>query len=202
MMNFSNGKIVQKMALSALLVSAIAGPAAASAQEKTAAPEVPPTVAAQGAVTVKFEDPAAIAKQYAPDTAAAWTSLLKKYEALVVKHRPATLDIKLEPTAGGFVPSADREVRIVQAMKGEGGVSVTIKGGPRNTEAGDLKVADKNGMMRVAPAVPLADSLLQSQLELAKAVESKDAKAITSALADLFKQYEAEIENLEQEQSK
>lgn len=201
MMNLSNGKIVQRIALSALLVSVIAGPAAAYAEE-TAAPNAPQPVAAQGAVTVKFEDPAEIAKQYAPDTVSAWTSLLKRYEELAVKFKAVTLDINLAPTAGGIVPPAGGEVQIVQAMKGQNGVSVNLKGGPHITGFGDLKVADKGGIITLAPAAPIADSLLQGRLDLAKAVESKDAKAIESALADLFKQYEAEIDKLEQEQSK
>ncbi|GJM81256.1 MAG: hypothetical protein E7E23_00210 [Paenibacillus sp.] len=201
MMNLSNGKIVQKIALSALLVSAIASPAAANAEE-TAAPDAPQTVAAQAAVTVKFEDPAAIAKQYAPDTVSAWTSLLKKYEELAVNFKAVTLDIKAAPTGDGIVPPAGGKALIVQAMKAQDGVSVKLKSGPHITGAGGLKVANKDGMMTLTPAVPIADTLLQSQMDLAKAVESKDEKIIKSALADLFKQYEAEIDKLEQEQSK
>ncbi|MEG6588606.1 hypothetical protein [Paenibacillus barengoltzii] len=201
MMNLSNRKILQNIALSTLLVSAIAGPTAASAKEAAGPDEVAQTVAIPAIATVKFEDPAALAKQYAPETATAWSNLLKKYEELAVKSTPTAIDIKLAPTPNGTVPADGQGVQFINVTKGQEGFAVKLKGGLHITGARVPEGTRKGEMVTLTTVTPIADDLLQGQIDLGKAVESKDTKAIQSALADLFELYEAEIAKLEQVKS-
>lgn len=197
-MNNSKKKLVQTIALSALMVSAIAGPAAASTETATVAQKPAQAVTmGEAASALKLQDPLTLAKEYAPDTVSAWESLLEKYESLHEQWKPVTVEAKVAPTADSseLVPG---EVQVVKAVPVQDGKPVNSESAQVTVELGGLKIAGKDGNVTLMRAMPIADSLLQGQIDLAKAVESKDAEAIKAELADLFDRYEAEIDTLEQ----
>ncbi|MEK3868826.1 MULTISPECIES: hypothetical protein [unclassified Paenibacillus] len=74
-------RIVNRVALSALMLSALASPIAANAAPLSSDGPVK-AVTAASALAFKLQDPLAVAKRYAPDTVQAWESLLAKYDAL------------------------------------------------------------------------------------------------------------------------
>lgn len=209
-------RIVQRIALSALMVSALAGSAVASAAADTIAPDSAPTAtaaptaaAAPAVLAVTLQDPLTLAKQYAPDTAAAWESLLAKYNSSFhATLKPATVSIRLADAEDGRDPAV-RELRIAEAVPVEGGIPVV--GGESGaveivtvtalanveTGSGEFVVADRAGTVTLtAAAAP--GPFVQGQIELAEAARSQDANAIRDALAKLYSLYEARIEKLQE----
>lgn len=135
-MNSRKKRIVPRVALSALMLSAIAaGPVAANAASNPASNAAPVVTAASSvkaaAVTetlaaVKLPDPLELAKQYAPDTVEAWESLLAKYDSLQATLKPAVVSIKLEKAGAvaegrlsGNVKATEAGTITLEAVEGD-----------------------------------------------------------------------------------
>ena len=235
----NNKRIVRKIALSALMVSAIASPVVANAAATPTAPTTVKATAVPMAAAWKLPNPLEVAKQYVPDTVAAWESLLARHDSLADKLTPSSVSLKpgvaianLNATpikaevlqVGGpnraarpvalagttaFLSSSSftldsKSLQTGRAILGEGeaalgtlrsGDAVTIRA-VSSSPSGELAVSETNETLAKALAV---DGLAPGQIELGRAVKTKDENAIRDALAKLFDLYEDRLEHLQAE---
>jgi hypothetical protein len=117
-------QFVKNIALSALMVSAIAVPAAANAESgtkpaniQTASQEAPPPTITLKAIpsvaAVQLADPLKLAKEYAPDTVTDWEQTLEKYNALAGRGFTVAT---LEEGTVSLVPAGDAPIEFKKSI--------------------------------------------------------------------------------------
>jgi len=159
-MNSRKKRIFPRVALSALMLSAIAGPVAANAAQNSASHAAPvvtvaspvkATAVTETLAAVKLQDPLELAKQYAPDTVEAWESLLAKYDSLQATLKPAVVSIKLEKAGavaeGWQAVERSGQIEIVEAIEAlpfKGDVK-SLAGNVKVTEAGTITLEAVEG---------------------------------------------------------
>ncbi|GGA43481.1 hypothetical protein [Paenibacillus physcomitrellae] len=169
-MNNKQKFVFRKIALSALIVSAL-GSAAALANAATPTADVKPVkaVTAPGPLSVKLQDPLVVAKQYAPETAAAWEKLLNEYNTLITDNtaslveRPfatpsAASQPEAAPAAPAAVPVADQNLTLVPVQGDFDFSSIEVQAGTATPVEGVKIDASKlSGVTQPAPvAAPAA----------------------------------------------
>ncbi|MBT2290698.1 hypothetical protein J7E73_16485 [Paenibacillus albidus] len=172
---------LRKIALSTLLLSAVASPVFANADNGTQADGSKNTETFDTATAVKpvdsifittvFPDLLDLVATYAPDTAQDWKEVLGK---MVTNNPQAETIIVGQAVAATPVVNPDN---LNPAPAGE------VRKGATAT--------------RIAAAVPLDNAFITAQTELSKAIESKEAAAIKESLNELLKQYKILVGQLE-----
>jgi hypothetical protein len=209
--------LFKKLALSALLVSAVAAPAvtnaANGAQEGTAK-----TTAASGAFTpvsklaaIDWADPLKLAKTYAPNTLEDWKKALDEYHKAGGFSITTATELVASPVEGVKLSLENLSIESMPAVNIEAGSSAEIPGLPEFSEVSTipgLPVAEGSiptsikGLATVsaAPVLELSEAdkvFFKAQEDLNSAAKSKDATAIKEALAKLLVQYKEKIKDLE-----
>lgn len=211
--------IFKKLALSALLVSAVAAPTAANAAsgaqdqsgKTTAAAVVTPatkgTIATQ--VTIfDWVDPLELAKTYAPSTLEDWKKTLDQYYKAAGFSVTAVSELVPSEQAEGVVFSkniASAEALPVSYI--EAGRNVEVL--PNDEKMGSVVSASIKGVAAIA-AVEVSEATIsiqefseadkaffKAQEDLNSAAKTKDATVIKEALAKLLDQYKEKIEVFE-----
>lgn len=211
--------IFKKLALSALLVSAVAAPtatnAASGAQDQsgktTAATVVTPatkgTIATQ--VTIfDWVDPLELAKTYAPSTLEDWKKTLDQYYKAAGFSVTAVSELVPSEQAEGVVFSkniASAEALPVSYI--EAGRNVEVL--PNDEKMGSVVSTSIKGVAAIA-AVEVSEATIsiqefseadkaffKAQEDLNSAAKTKDATVIKEALAKLLDQYKEKIEAFE-----
>ncbi|ANS76071.1 hypothetical protein AWM70_17010 [Paenibacillus yonginensis] len=226
-MNSKQKVVFKKIALSALMISAL-GSAAALANAATPTPDAKPVkpvpVTTPGALAVQLQDPLAVAKQYAPETVPAWEKLLNEYDAAIADNTASLVRVPFETSSAVPQPVADQNPAVIPVPGDFEFSGIEVQAGQAAPVEGvKIDTSKLSGVTRPAPAVPAAagqepapvpaqgmislnvatgevkeaapaeDSLLQRQIDLSKAVESKDTSSIKAALSNLFAAYETQI---------
>jgi len=208
--------IISRVVLSsALLMSAVAGPAISNAASKAPEPEKFSTLqkvtastsisadATNGvAVVNSFTNPLDLAKKYAPDTLADWQDTLDQYEKTI----GTTMKNVISSIAATPAIAAGNEA--ISISKSENGATLSIKASAvKISDSTKLDIApadvvklDKNAGMAVQmtqATVSEADSadmaFIRAEIKLAQAVQSEDAAAIKESLSNLLVQYKQQI---------
>lgn len=210
--------VFKKLALSALLVSAVAAPTAANAANKSMDESPKATASAMIAstasqsVTAKaigfWADPLEMAKTYAPNTLEDWKKTLEQYNKLT----GLTLSVAVDSVS----IKQGKVVELAKEILSEDSMSVGyIKAGPTLDLSvletmvieGKLGEGTNVSLIEAVEASPVTISSIEfseadeafykAQDALGEAAKSKDAAAIKGALADLLVQYKEKIKELE-----
>ncbi|WP_054026039.1 hypothetical protein [Bacillus sp. FJAT-28004] len=204
--------IISRVVLSsALLMSAVAGPAISNAATKSPNPEQIPmlqkvissntssTDAITGvAVVNSFTNPLDLAKKYAPDTLADWQETLDQYEKTIGK----TLSIVSSTIEATPAVASGKET--ISISKGEISATLVSKAAKTSTKLevvpdAVVKLDEQDGTkIQMAQAVVSeADSsdmaFIRAEIKLAQAVQSEDSDAIKESLGKLLEQYKQQI---------
>ena len=211
--------VLKKLALSALLVSAVAAPTAANAATKskdesqkltasTAALVTPANGFTPLSITLSvWAEPLKLAETYAPNTVEDWKKTLEQYKKVsglslsIAAEKVASQEGKVElrkvilsedSRSVSYIEAGQNlDVSLVETKKVEGkGVEDTITTSIEAVEAS----ADGISSIELSEIDPV---FLKAQEALNDATKSKDATAIKGALADLLVQYKEKIEELE-----
>lgn len=212
--------VFKSIAASALVLSAIATPAAFAAPDKGKM-AVKSSIGSAVAIESKdkasvlvstWSDPLSLAKKYAPETAKEWEQVLAEYSkqfgqmeeiSLTLNDEGVTADsalsvtidsIGVKPALATVLPSiALEEIPAAEDLKGE--LKLV-----RLTEADDAYLpvdvslqtnAEAEAAMVTLSATPA--KLFQAQVELEEAVQAKADKQIKAALAKLLTTYKEEL---------
>ncbi|MFB9275955.1 hypothetical protein [Cohnella cellulosilytica] len=202
-MNSRKKRIVPRVALSALMLSAIAGPVAANAAPDSASHAAPVlTVASSvkaiplaGASAIKLQDPLELAKQYAPDTVEAWESLLAKYDSLQATVKPVAISIKLEQAeavADGLQPAEGASpLGIVEAVPFDGDWT-SLAGSVKATGAGAIALeAVEGNVVFDVKDIGTAEAIPVPGVPVPKFTASTDAAGSVSAVPEITKLVDA-----------
>lgn len=214
--------IFKHVAMSALLLSAIAAPVVANAETGQKSREIVSsqitkldTVGATKMMSIHLNDPLELAKKYAPETVSDWESTLDKYKKLVTQDEFLATDSKLVTSTTAV--SLDKDIvaiplgkTIVTTPSVKMGEAFLVEGSTlgaieaENIEAsivvtasettGDVVTMQATDISSV-PSQP--SPLIKAQIELAEAAKSKDWIMIKSALNQLLKEYKGQIVELE-----
>ncbi|MBB6675149.1 hypothetical protein [Cohnella nanjingensis] len=209
--------MLSRLALSALAVSAIASPVVANAAVPASSDQYVVAQSSSGAkggadaaktvaaAAVALQDPLKLAQQYAPDTVQTWKDTLDTYDKLlqskikVVKTeggKSATIAVAAE---GGAVKFDGKPVQLQASVKEMKAIPIDGAKAGSGQVAGTISITASTASNAVAiQAAPGGDSFFQRQIDLNKAVESKDAGEIKQALSKLLEAYKAQIAKLEQ----
>ncbi|KWX80615.1 hypothetical protein AMQ84_03035 [Paenibacillus riograndensis] len=214
---------LRKIALSTLLLSAVASPVFADAGNGTPTDGSKSTETSVTASAVKpvdsifitaaFPDLLDLVATYAPDTAQDWKDILAKYEKLsglttFVSNNPQVVKAIPLPNNDGSPNPEAKTIVIGQAIAATPAVNQdNLKPAPiavERTENGKHKAVTAPGVegvtaTRTEAAGPSVANFafITAQTELSKAVESKDAAAIKQSLNELLKQYKILVSQLE-----
>ena len=198
----------KNVALSALLLSAIAAPVSANAADTGSKKQVTNSAvltnapsekgSAFSAVLLSQPNPLELARKYAPDTVSDWEKTLDQYKkasgiTLNGSAAPGTLSATVVA-----VPAKDQD-NLKQAIKNaKPGTLVKaepLKAGGKITDTGvAATTAEGKNLSEASIEIP---ALFKSEIALAKAVEAKDSGDIQAALAKLLKEYKNQITVLE-----
>jgi len=208
--------IISRVVLSsALLMSAVAGPAISNAATKAPTPEKFPMLqkvtsstsisaddATGVAVVNSFTNPLDLAKKYAPDTLADWQETLDQYEKTIgttMKNVISSIEA---------IPATPAGNETISISKSEIGSTLTTStAAVKITDANKLEIAphsvislDKNtgtAIQMTQAAVSEEGSsdmaFIRAEIKLAQAVQSEDAAAIKESLSKLLVQYKQQI---------
>jgi len=207
--------IISRFALStALLMSAVAGPAISNAAEPAApAPlqtlhKLSDTVLNVDGISIisSFTNPVDLAKKYAPDTVEEWTKTLADYEKTIGAH-VNTLYSVIESVP---VDSAESTTLPASSEKGEK-ASATLTVTSSAIAADSIaKIVGEPSSVTVVPAKEISMekidmsaapdttndsdmSFIQAEIALAKAVQAENADAIKQSLTKLLEAYKQQI---------
>jgi len=208
--------LFKKLALSALLVSAVAAPsamnAASGAQDhsaKTTAAAVV-TPAASGSISVKltnidWADPLELAKTYAPNTLEDWKKTLDQYykaagfsitavSELVPSEQAEEVILSKEILSAEALPvsyieaGSSLKIELPEDKKVEGNISTSIKAVEATAAVESTSTQEPSEADK---------AFFKAQNDLNSAAKSKDATAIKEALANLLDQYKEKIKAFE-----
>lgn len=211
--------IFKKLALSALLVSAVAAPTAVNAAsgandqsaKTTAAAVVTPatkgTIATQ--VTIfDWVDPLELAKTYAPSTLEDWKKTLDQYykaagfsvtavSELVPSEQVEGVQLSKEIVSAEALPvsyiEAGRNIEVLSNDKKlESFVSTSIKG-----VAAIAAVESTEATISIQELSEADKAFFKAQEDLNSAAKAKDSTVIKEALTKLLDQYKEKIKTLE-----
>lgn len=211
--------IFKKLALSALLVSAVAAPTAANAASgaqnqsgKTTAAAVvtPANSGSLSASLISFDwvDPLELAKTYAPSTLEDWKKTLDQYykaagfsvtavSELVPSEQVEGVQLSKVIVSAEALPvsyiEAGRNVEVLSNDKKlESVVSTSIKG-----VAAIAAVEASEATISIQEFSEADKAFFKAQEDLNSAAKTKDATVIKEALAKLLDQYKEKIKTLE-----
>ncbi|MNI09835.1 hypothetical protein D3C73_629220 [compost metagenome] len=216
---------LRKIALSTLLLSAVASPVFADAGNGTPTDGSKSTETSVTVSAVKPVDSIFIAAAfpglldlvatYAPDTAQEWKDVLAKYEkitgltAVVTNHPQVVHAIPLPDGDASSNPQA-KTIVIGQAVAATPGVNPDhlipapialerTENGKHKAVSAAIDVSERGTATIIEAAAPsVADiAFITAQTELSEAIESKDAAAIKQSLNELLKQYKILVSQLE-----
>jgi hypothetical protein len=199
----------RNVALSALLLTAISAPIVANADSATNTNAV-----TNGTATLKeaksaiaaftLANPVELAKKYAPETVNEWEKTLARYNKLLSQNSTsqvmATLvavDVDSDEWKKVSENAKPGEIKEMQALKVEEGKLTLVEGvkAEKTTGTTSAVIADAESLQ--FSGTTAASAFFSAQSNLNKAVTAKDEAAIKTSLADLLKQYKAQIAELE-----
>ncbi|MFD0713394.1 hypothetical protein [Paenibacillus sp. GCM10027626] len=211
---------LKNIALSALLLSAVAVPVSANAAPPVSAVQALPAKA----VVYQFTDPLEIAKKYAPDTVADWEKTLAAYQKLTGSEKGAVTQLKkvmlkredvpgeigaASATVSSIAATIETGDKIASRSKEHKVEELNMAPLPVNTQLVKVKHVSGNGdvapeaslkIEAIAAAKPpkIASPFIEAQIALSEAVNAKDADAaeIKTRLAALLDQYKQEFASL------
>ncbi|AIQ21596.1 hypothetical protein NSQ90_01195 [Paenibacillus sp. FSL H7-0737] len=211
--------IFKKLALSALLVSAVAAPTAVNAAsgandqsaKTTAAVVTPANSGSLSASLISFDwvDPLELAKTYAPNTLEDWKKTLDQYykaagfsitavSELVPSEQAEGVQLSKEIGSAEALPvsyiEAGRsvDIQLPEAQKMESVVSTSIKG------VAAIAAVEATGATISIQEFSEADkAFFKAQEDLNSAAKTKDSTVIKEALTKLLDQYKEKIKALE-----
>lgn len=211
--------IFKKLALSALLVSAVAAPTAVNAAsgandqsaKTTAAAEVTPANSGSlSASLISFDwvDPLELAKTYAPNTLEDWKKTLDQYyktagfsitavSELVPSEQAEGVQLSKEIGSAEALPvsyiEAGRNVEVLpNDKKMESFASTSIKG-----VAAIAAVESTEATISIQELSEADKAFFKAQEDLNSAAKTKDSTVIKEALTKLLDQYKEKIKALE-----
>ncbi|OPA75243.1 hypothetical protein BVG16_21840 [Paenibacillus selenitireducens] len=219
--------MMKRLALSTLLLSAVASPVMANAAENSEAQASTPTmkaIALQKDGNTKFapfaimlSNPLDLAKTYAPDTVQDWEATLDKFDKLASSKftkmtasttvsateqtdvKPNITELKVERKLVSGKDSSDKmPANAVKMIKVESAHDAQ-DGDITFTETKGLNVEVKTGVAITTDSGEIKDPFFKAQIELSKAEQSKDADQIKQSLANLLEQYKQRIADWEVE---
>ncbi|MGO4545006.1 hypothetical protein AB4Z29_09410 [Paenibacillus sp. 2TAB23] len=223
--------IFKNVALSTLLLSAVAGPTvfADSSHPSTKLEHAAPLSSANLIEPVKLEtinataafqilDPIKLAEAYAKDTVKEWQAVIAQYDSLISK-RFETISIGEFTEAGVALPSLSSEKMSLTAVAQPMLQSITVS----TKDLASVKANSVEAIPAPLTSIPLqagstvsvagitsTDSAIaikvspffEGMMALGKAVESKDENSIRGALAKQLELYKEEITALSQDLEK
>ncbi|MBY3622300.1 hypothetical protein HGO21_22550 [Acinetobacter sp. CUI P1] len=208
--------IFKKLALSALLVSAVAAPTAVNAAsgandqsaKTTAAAVVTP--ATKGSMDTKvtildWTDPLELAKTYAPNTLEDWKKTLDQYYKAAGFNITAVSEVVPSVQADGDKLSKDTvSVESLPVSYIEAGGNLKVELPEDKKLEGDIstsiKAVDAIATVESTSTQELSEAdkaFFKAQNDLNSAAKSKDATVIKEALANLLDQYKEKIKEFE-----
>lgn len=208
--------IFKKLALSALLVSAVAAPNAVNAAsgandqsaKTTAAAVVTP--ATKGSMDTKvtildWTDPLELAKTYAPNTLEDWKKTLDQYYKAAGFNITAVSEVVPSVQADGDKLSKDTvSVESLPVSYIEAGGNLKVELPEDKKLEGDIstsiKAVDAIATVESTSTQELSEAdkaFFKAQNDLNSAAKSKDATVIKEALANLLDQYKEKIKEFE-----
>jgi len=208
--------IFKKLALSALLVSAVAAPTAVNAAsgandqsvKTTAAAVVTP--ATKGSMDTKvtildWTDPLKLAKTYAPNTLEDWKKTLDQYYKAAGFNITAVSEVVPSVQADGDKLSKDTvSVESLPVSYIEAGGNLKVELPEDKKLEGDIstsiKAVDAIATVESTSTQELSEAdkaFFKAQNDLNSAAKTKDATVIKEALANLLDQYKEKIKEFE-----
>ncbi|QLG40115.1 hypothetical protein HW560_19705 [Paenibacillus sp. E222] len=199
----------RNVALSALLLTAISAPIVANADSAANANAV-----TNGTATLKeaksaiaaftLANPVELAKKYAPETVSEWKKTLARYNKLLsqnsISQVMATLvavDVDSDEWKKVSENAKPGEIKEMQALKVEEGKLTLVEGVKAEKTTGTTSAVIADAQSLQFSGTTAASAFFSAQANLNKAVTAKDEAAIKTSLADLLKQYKAQIAELE-----
>lgn len=208
--------IISRVVLSsALLMSAVAGPAISNAASKAPAPEkfsmlqnvtASTSISADAttgvAVVNSFTNPLDLAKKYAPDTLAVWQDTLDQYEKTIgstMKNLISSVEAIPAISAGKETISISKSENVGTLSMSTAAVKISDST-KLNIAPADVVQLDKNtgtAVQMTEATISEADSadmaFIRAEIKLAQAVQAEDAAAIKQSLSELLVQYKQQI---------
>lgn len=208
--------IISRVVLSsALLMSAVAGPAISNAASKAPAPEkfsmlqnvtASTSISADAttgvAVVNSFTNPLDLAKKYAPDTLADWQDTLDQYEKTIgstMKNLISSVEAIPAISAGKETISISKSENVGTLSMSTSAVKISDST-KLNIAPADVVQLDKNtgtAVQMTEATISEADSadmaFIRAEIKLAQAVQAEDAAAIKQSLSELLVQYKQQI---------
>ncbi|OME82281.1 hypothetical protein BK120_16655 [Paenibacillus sp. FSL A5-0031] len=208
--------IISRVVLSsALLMSAVAGPAISNAASKAPAPEkfsmlqnvtASTSISADAttgvAVVNSFTNPLDLAKKYAPDTLADWQDTLDQYEKTIgstMKNLISSVEAIPAISAGKETISISKSENVGTLSMSTAAVKISDST-KLNIATADVVQLDKNtgtAVQMTEATISEADSadmaFIRAEIKLAQAVQAEDAAAIKQSLSELLVQYKQQI---------
>lgn len=208
--------IISRVVLSsALLMSAVAGPAISNAASKAPAPEkfsmlqnvtASTSISADAttgvAVVNSFTNPLDLAKKYAPDTLADWQDTLDQYEKTIgstMKNLISSVEAIPAISAGKETISISKSENVGTLSMSTAAVKISDST-KLNIAPADVVQLDKNtgtAVQMTEATISEADSadmaFIRAEIKLAQAVQAEDAAAIKQSLSELLVQYKQQI---------
>lgn len=206
--------IFKKLALSALLVSAVAAPTAVnaasgandqSAKTTAAAVVTPANSGSLSASLISFDwiDPLELAKTYAPNTLEDWKKTLDQYykaagfSITAVSEQAEGVQLSKEILSAEALPvsyiEAGRNVEVLpNDKKMESFASTSIKG-----VAAIAAVESTEATISIQELSEADKAFFKAQEDLNSAAKTKDSTVIKEALTKLLDQYKEKIKALE-----
>ncbi|MGO4696397.1 hypothetical protein AB4Z50_19155 [Paenibacillus sp. 2TAB26] len=208
--------IISRVVLSsALLMSAVAGPAISNAASKAPAPEkfsmlqnvtASTSISADAttgvAVVNSFTNPLDLAKKYAPDTLADWQDTLDQYEKTIgstMKNLISSVEAIPAISDGKETISISKSENVGTLSMSTAAVKISDST-KLNIAPADVVQLDKNtgtAVQMTEATISEADSadmaFIRAEIKLAQAVQAEDAAAIKQSLSELFVQYKQQI---------
>ncbi|AJS60875.1 hypothetical protein [Paenibacillus sp. IHBB 10380] len=193
--------IFKKLALSALLVSAIAAPTVtnAASEPKTVSPEALSKVVTTPAANVltttfimsSWANPLELVTTYSPNSLEDWQKTLEQYKK--VAEETNNMPFFIEMDKANIELDQAFEINIDDAMDVESTIATSII-----AVEGDVIISGIASETGVLGHFSEADqAFFKAQIALNDASKSKDAIAIKEALAELLVQYKQQIADFE-----
>jgi hypothetical protein len=217
--------MMKRLALSTLLLSAVASPVMANA---ATSPDAKASTPAQKTITLQKDgnqeftsfaivmtNPLDLAKTYAPDTVQDWKTTMDKFDKLA-----ASKFTKMTASAAVSAPEHTDVKQNITELKAErklvtgkdssdklpaNAVKMIKVESAQDAQDGDttftkgLNVNVTTGVAITTDSVEIKDPFFKAQIELSKAEQSKDADQIKQSLANLLEQYKQRIADWEVE---
>ncbi|MGE7989344.1 hypothetical protein [Lysinibacillus fusiformis] len=195
----------KKLALSALLLSSAAVPTAASAANETKVTNIE-TLSAVTTVANSLFNPLELAKNYAPNTLGDWEKTLEQYNELkemVFSENAMKFLISIDMENANIKP--DQLFAIEEGELTEASDLTNVSSIKSSITINDQPIERNLKSVEYLNATPMEEgkalqffskeisegnhSLLEAEIALHSAVESKDATKIKEALSNLLEQY-------------